>query len=179
MQVSPSCLMIYAHLSEPPPPVTSRRAHLPSAVDQVVARALAKAPTDRYSSCQEFTDALLQTLGTIPPASHLPASGRPALEHPPTQVNSVSDGPGQRRMKPAPGPHQAKPRRWPQRLGIAALALAALLTLMETSVAYFVALIRGQTSNAPGHDALAAGFLTLLIVLAWTWVRLYRRRRRG
>ena len=36
--------VLWAHVSTPPPPVGSRRADLPPAVDQVLARALAKAP---------------------------------------------------------------------------------------------------------------------------------------
>ena len=36
--------VMYAHLSDPPPPVTSRRPGLPAGADQAVARALAKAP---------------------------------------------------------------------------------------------------------------------------------------
>ncbi len=87
--------VMYAHLSEPPPPVTSRRAGLPPAVDQVVARALAKVPADRYASCQEFADALLQALGTLSPSSPLGASDGPAPSHPPTQIDLVSDGSGQ------------------------------------------------------------------------------------
>ena len=87
--------VMYAHLSEPPPPVTSRRAGLPPAVDQVVARALAKAPADRYASCQEFADALLQALGTVSPSSRLGASDGPAPSHQPTQIDLVSDGSGQ------------------------------------------------------------------------------------
>jgi serine/threonine protein kinase/WD40 repeat protein len=86
--------VMYAHLSEPPPPVTSRRAGLPPAVDQVVARALAKDPADRYASCQEFSDALLQALGTLSPSSPLEASDGPAPSHPPTQIDLVSDGSG-------------------------------------------------------------------------------------
>ena len=86
--------VMYAHLSEPPLPVTSRRADLPLAVDQVVARALAKMPADRYASCQEFADALLQALRTVPPSSPLGASDGPPPSHPPTQIDLVSDGPG-------------------------------------------------------------------------------------
>jgi serine/threonine-protein kinase len=86
--------VMYAHLSEPPPPVTSRRAGLPPAVDQVVARALAKVPADRYASCQEFAEALLQALGTVSPSSRLGASDGPAPSHPPTQIDLVSDGSG-------------------------------------------------------------------------------------
>ena len=84
--------VMYAHLSEPPPPVTSRRAGLPPAVDQVVARALAKVPADRYASCQEFADALLQALGTVSPSSRLGASDGPSPSHPPTEIDLVSDG---------------------------------------------------------------------------------------
>ena len=50
--------MIWAHVSEPPPPLTSRRPGLPPAVDAVMATAMAKRPADRYSSCGQFADAL-------------------------------------------------------------------------------------------------------------------------
>ena len=55
--------VLYAHLSEPPPPLTSRRPGLSPAVDDVLLRALAKAPEDRYASCGEFADALRLALG--------------------------------------------------------------------------------------------------------------------
>jgi serine/threonine-protein kinase len=86
--------VMYAQLADAPPPVGSRRADLPPSLDHVLARALAKAPTDRYSSCQEFADALLQALGTA-----LPSSGMPAPDHPPTQVAPFSDW-----RAPAAGP---------------------------------------------------------------------------
>jgi Protein kinase domain len=50
--------VLLAHLSEPPPLVTSRRPELPRALDLVFARVLAKSPGDRYGSCREFSDAL-------------------------------------------------------------------------------------------------------------------------
>ena len=55
--------MLYAHLSAAPPLLTSRRAGLPVAVDDVLRRALAKEPEDRYASCGEFADALREALG--------------------------------------------------------------------------------------------------------------------
>ena len=58
--------VMYAHLSVPPPPLTSRRPGLPPAVDDVLLRALAKAPEDRYPSCGEFADALRLALGLQP-----------------------------------------------------------------------------------------------------------------
>ncbi|MGI8446466.1 MAG: serine/threonine-protein kinase [Streptosporangiaceae bacterium] len=41
--------LLWAQLSEVPPPLTGRRPDLPPAVDQVMARALAKSPDDRYA----------------------------------------------------------------------------------------------------------------------------------
>src|SRR6266568_934253 len=55
--------LLYAHLSEPPPRLTSRRQDLPAAVDEVLLRALAKTPADRYSSCGEFADELRAASG--------------------------------------------------------------------------------------------------------------------
>ena len=81
--------VMYAHLSEPPPQVTSLRADLPAAVDQVFARALAKAPASRYPSCQEFADALLHALGGAPHHFSLQAAEDPAPDHPPTQIGWV------------------------------------------------------------------------------------------
>ena len=58
--------VMYAQLSEPPPLLTSRRPDLPPAADQVFARALGKAPADRYASCREFADALRAAFGLQP-----------------------------------------------------------------------------------------------------------------
>src|SRR5271170_2322944 len=55
--------VLYAQLSTPPPLLTSRRPGLSPAVDDVLLRALAKAPEDRYASCGEFADALRVALG--------------------------------------------------------------------------------------------------------------------
>jgi Protein kinase domain len=58
--------VMYAQLSAPPPRLTSLRADLPPAIDGVLARALAKAPADRYPSCRDFADALRVALGLQP-----------------------------------------------------------------------------------------------------------------
>jgi hypothetical protein len=55
--------VLLAHLSEPPPSLAGRRPGLPAAVDQVVARALAKVPDERYGSCGDFAEALRDALG--------------------------------------------------------------------------------------------------------------------
>jgi len=57
--------VLYAHLSVPPPRLTARRPGLPPEVDDVLTRALAKAPEDRYASCGEFADALRAAFGFV------------------------------------------------------------------------------------------------------------------
>jgi serine/threonine-protein kinase len=55
--------VMYAHVSDTPPAATSFRPQLPAAVDDVLWRALAKDPGDRYASCGQFADALRDALG--------------------------------------------------------------------------------------------------------------------
>ncbi len=53
---------LFAHLKDPVPQVTRQRPELPAAVDGVIARALAKMPSDRYERCGEFAAALRESL---------------------------------------------------------------------------------------------------------------------
>jgi serine/threonine protein kinase len=111
--------VMYAQLYAPPPPATARRPDLPTAVDVVLATALAKNPADRYATCGQFAEELCAALGLVPGESDNPArlrsqgrarpvaesrlaSGnkRPArqqdFEHEPTQTPTpVQSGPGQ------------------------------------------------------------------------------------
>jgi serine/threonine protein kinase/DNA-binding beta-propeller fold protein YncE len=63
--------VVWAKLSEPPPPLSSRRADLPAAVDGVMRRGMAKAPQDRFATCGEFTAALREACA-LGPAVPLP-----------------------------------------------------------------------------------------------------------
>ena len=61
---------IYAHLEEAPPTASARRSALPPAIDAVLARALAKDPAERYSSCEALvTDARI-ALGLVAAPPH-------------------------------------------------------------------------------------------------------------
>ena len=58
-----SVAVMWAQISAPPPALTSRRPDLPAAVDEVVAKAMAKVPTERYGTCPEFAAALRRACG--------------------------------------------------------------------------------------------------------------------
>ena len=54
---------IFAHLEEPAPVASERHEALPPAVDAVLARAMAKAPEQRFDSCRELVAATRDALG--------------------------------------------------------------------------------------------------------------------
>jgi hypothetical protein len=76
--------LLQAHLTEPPPRLTSRRPDLPPAVDDVLAQALAKAPDHRYATCREFAAALASALGLRPPPPGIIRAADP-VSGPPTE----------------------------------------------------------------------------------------------
>ena len=101
--------VMWAHVSVPPPSLSERRPSLPAAADAVLAKAMAKAPADRYPTCIAFALALRQALGAqVEPADlTVPEPGRP-----PTVVS------GPAAVTPGPRPHAAteisRPRARPE-----------------------------------------------------------------
>ena len=98
--------VVYAQLSEQPPPISRYRADLPAAVDAVFARALAKAAVDRYPFCREFADDLSAALreparqATTAAARTPTTSARVTVPTVPTEPNA---GPA---TSPVPGPRR-------------------------------------------------------------------------
>ena len=58
-----SIAVMWAQVSAEPPALTSRRPDLPAAVDEVMAKAMAKVPADRYATCPQFAAALRRACG--------------------------------------------------------------------------------------------------------------------
>jgi serine/threonine protein kinase len=119
--------VIHAQAFDQPPSLTSLRPGLPSAVDPVLARALAKAPAERYPTCQDFAESLRAALG-LPPYGYQPPAtagergsgtlaGSPAVGQNPAETGDAkrvvrgtghdAGGAGKRR---AAGRHRK--RRW-------------------------------------------------------------------
>jgi serine/threonine protein kinase len=119
--------VMWAQVSAPPPSASQLRPGLPAGVDAVLAKALAKAPENRHSSCMEFAVALRAACGGRPgrpsPAD-VATAGRqipPATEAAIPAVSGSATPPGAVLPPvdaPLPGEAtitEAAPAQWPGR----------------------------------------------------------------
>jgi serine/threonine-protein kinase len=100
--------VLYQHVSQPPPAASELNPELPTAVDDVLARGLAKRPDDRWPSARLFVKALADSLG-VPAPPPLTAS----ISEPPISAPSIRGLPG-----------------WTRAAGLGAVTLGAALVLI-------------------------------------------------
>jgi tRNA A-37 threonylcarbamoyl transferase component Bud32/sugar lactone lactonase YvrE len=122
--------VLLAHTSEPPVPVSAQRPDLPAATDQVLARALAKAPENRFGSCGEFAEALREALGVASytaqaagPAAITGAVTAPELSAAAASTRTpvpVQAAPGRDEMSGNTVPPRRQRRRWYPGVAVAA-----------------------------------------------------------
>ncbi|WP_280438078.1 serine/threonine-protein kinase [Nocardia carnea] len=143
---SDPAVLIQAHLYAPPPPLTTRRPDLPRALDAVLAKALAKSPAHRYTSCLEFAAAAqyaLESATTRPEAFHLVPSGP---GHDPLTAGGRPPGPvvapPDNVPYPAPGPN--RPR----------IATVAVITTVLVVIIAIVIGIIGRLDDALSRRAV-------------------------
>src|SRR5436190_7049393 len=89
--------VLYAHIQDPPPRVSAVRPDLPPALDDVIVKAMAKKPEDRFPTCSAFIDAARTIVGEPAPAPGPPAPPPVGVPVPP----AASGGPP---PPPPPGP---------------------------------------------------------------------------
>ncbi|MFD6220908.1 serine/threonine-protein kinase [Nocardia asteroides] len=68
--------VIQGHLQQDPPRASARRADLPPALDEVIARGMAKRPADRFATCAEFAAAAAAALTEPSPGHPFPATAQ-------------------------------------------------------------------------------------------------------
>jgi serine/threonine protein kinase len=101
--------LLLAHLEAPPPSITALRPDLPPAIDQAIARALAKSPDDRFPTCRALLTAARTALfpGNGGPPTPPPGTPTPALGTPSPTPGVPSPTPGM--PSPTPGARQPRP----------------------------------------------------------------------
>jgi serine/threonine protein kinase len=92
---------LWAHISNPPPQPSAARAHLVPAFDDVVARATAKDPADRYATAGEMATAAREAIAlqqqaqsggsAVAPPISLGAAAPPAMTPPPTPMPAAAE----------------------------------------------------------------------------------------
>lgn len=93
--------VISAQLSEPPPWLSALRPGVQPEIDQVLARAMAKSPDERYARCTDFAEALLAA-GGPEAAGATPGAGTPGGVPPRPRTELASPaGPGAQAGAPA------------------------------------------------------------------------------
>jgi serine/threonine protein kinase/Tol biopolymer transport system component len=89
---------IVAHMTEPPPKASLRRRNLPPEIDDVISRALAKSPAERFQTCQDLGAALA---GVVAPGTRARARTDAASQPPLIHAPPPPDVPGPEAPKPA------------------------------------------------------------------------------
>lgn len=154
--------VLHQHVAVPPVPVTSVLTTAPKAVDDVMARALAKEPAKRFPSCMVFVLTLGEALGvpvsatTLPApqaADTLPTRGKPSLVG--SQVATVVSGPKLDAAKMAAP--ASKPALTPRTGKKSALiALAAILVVSAAGGIFFLLQSRGKAASISSSALPAA-----------------------
>ncbi len=151
--------VVMAHISEPAPPVTQFRPDCPPELAGVVAKALAKAPDDRFQSGDELVDAL-RSAGAgeaiaVTRVSESPAPAEPAGPAPPSEPPAPPSQPSVPAGEP-PASGEAARRRSvsPSWLIAAGLALAAAVAVAV------VLIVGGGDDEGSGEQGAVAGTTT-------------------
>ncbi len=158
---------ILAHLREPAPR-PSETAGVPSAFDAIVARALAKDPSQRYASAGDLGRAALAAVALAPAAAvaeeHSVARGPAAPANGAgTTVRLDPDGPtalDRTEFLPAAAPTSVAPKQPARRLYRSRRGLAALGVLAAGAAAIGVAVAAGDGDNGTPSGPLSASEVT-------------------
>jgi serine/threonine protein kinase len=96
--------VVFAHLREPPPPVSSRAPDLPPALDAIVARAMAKSRDDRWPTCTALVTAMQSELRPSTTPAHPTSADAEtrSMQMPPVAGRSRTAPPGTAPPSPAP-----------------------------------------------------------------------------
>jgi serine/threonine protein kinase len=159
--------MMWAHVSEPPPSLCALRSELPSAVDHVLARALAKKPDDRYATCREFAETLRKALALGPYGSGMPpepVTYRPVAD-PPTQiaqVESATTRPARADTAPLPAGQPGRSSSRGRRSHLGVLIVVAVIAVAVIAATVWKPWAGTKAAKPPARLSVTASLSTTL-----------------
>jgi serine/threonine protein kinase len=127
-------VMLMAHIQEPVPRINGRFG-VPTAMDDVLARGLAKQPDQRYASCREFAKAAADALTA--PDSPATAVLQPVAAGFATHPESHRES----QQAPQPAPQPQRKRRW--------IAWAAVVVVLAAAGGVAALVTSGGSSSKP------------------------------
>lgn len=136
--------VLWAHMRDDPPPLSELRPDLPRDLDGVLAKAMAKAPEDRYGSCRELVADLRQAIGTAAVETYAGRTFAERAEAPATvAARTVARPPRERAAR----------RRLLLALGGVGLLLLATLVGFGVHELFFEPATRIVAASGPGLSA--------------------------
>ena len=178
--------VVYAHIAEPPPQPTEHRPELPKAVDEVVAKGMAKDPEERYASAGElmrhaeaaFGSALQSTAtapGPVSSAEGAGIRGNGAATEPAGTAASAEELAGgvtaarkaqSARTTPSDVP-AAPPRADPGSRAVPLWAIAAALVAVATVAGFAIGGSGGSEGEADLGSSASSGSLAVSFPDGW------------
>jgi serine/threonine-protein kinase len=93
--------LMRAHVEQPPPRISEARPELPPSLDEVVAKAMAKRPEERFGSASELIEAARAAIEPAPPVTE-PAPPAP-IAKPQLSLRLVVEGEDEAWLELTPG----------------------------------------------------------------------------
>jgi hypothetical protein len=168
--------VIWAHLNDEPPLVSELRTDLPPGIDEVVARAMAKAPEDRHANCAAMVLAARATraaatvvgrtvVSAVPPRPAPGDATRLSPKRAAAAVAAAADLPAARTRRPPPSEVERSVAA--RGRGRAGLVVAAAAAVVVAAVAGAVAGRSGGAKPPTAANVAATGGLSLRFPATW------------
>jgi serine/threonine protein kinase len=132
--------VLFKHISDPLPPPSSVKPDIPLAIEQVILKALAKDPEDRFATAADFAEAWKRALEQKETVKHMPE----AVMAPPSRPTTGA----QTQPKPAPAVKPASRSGMPA-IWIAGCLVAACALFSLAGVALMASNWQGLSSPTP------------------------------
>jgi len=169
-------MMAQSQVNDPPTPVAMQRSDLPAWADQVVSRALAKAPEERFQSAVEFYEAFSRCLAGLPMNAPYGSSAPTEMLHTPSRpmpTTAIPGATGQPTGGLAKGP--TLPPAYGGETASRVTASGRTAQAPQPPPAPTAAKGSAKSSLSPTTLALAGAVVVLAVILTVLWIKMHRQ----